>query len=331
MLRLILRRFIAFIPTILVLSWLAFALNRCTPGDPVARLVPQEEIHLRDNDSDAYERIYQQVAKQMGRDLPLFYFSLSHGAQPPEDLQAPLPQQKEWLEHWCRLSGQPDLVGQYYRALRQLSQSEYNSIALAAKELLLTTDETRTSINWSNLNQAFTDISVGDSPIDSTDRARYQAQLFEIETLKTQLENSPNRSQILMPTFSWHGFNNQYHRWLCGLFRGDLGISYLNRQPVGQKIGQALKWTALVNILALLLAYGVAIPLGLRLGARAGSRFDSRVNFVLLLLFSLPAFWIATLVSSFFTTPYYGMDWFPSMGVGRIPDGSNWLSILWIR
>ncbi|MEM8585770.1 MAG: ABC transporter permease, partial [Bacteroidota bacterium] len=46
---------------------------------------------------------------------------------------------------------------------------------------------------------------------------------------------------------------------------------------------------------------------------------------------SLPAFWIATLVSSFFTTPYYGMDWFPSMGVGRIPDGSNWLSILWIR
>ncbi|MEL6392726.1 MAG: ABC transporter permease, partial [Bacteroidota bacterium] len=29
--------------------------------------------------------------------------------------------------------------------------------------------------------------------------------------------------------------------------------------------------------------------------------------------------------------PAYGMDWFPSMGVGRIPDGTGWLAILWIR
>jgi peptide/nickel transport system permease protein len=42
-------------------------------------------------------------------------------------------------------------------------------------------------------------------------------------------------------------------------------------------------------------------------------------------LYSLPNFWIATMLVVFFTTPEYGMDWFPSLGLGDLPpDAPFW-------
>ncbi len=37
------------------------------------------------------------------------------------------------------------------------------------------------------------------------------------------------------------------------------------------------------------------------------------------MLYSLPVFWIATLLQVFFTTPEYGMDWFPTAGLSELP------------
>ncbi|MEM6877015.1 MAG: ABC transporter permease, partial [Bacteroidota bacterium] len=324
MIRLILGRLIVFLPTLVVLSWLAFGLNQCSPEDPVTRLLPLEEVRLREDDPTAYERAYQQAAERMGQDLPLFYFGIGHKAAPPEDLDAPLPQQKKWLEDMCLKTGRPDLVASYYQVLRHLANGNQNGISTVAKELLLTTEADRVAAKWAELEAAVKQ----ENPETQTALAPVVA---EISDLRSQMEAEPARGNILRPTFSWHGPDNQYHRWLTGILSGDLGVSYINRQPVGQKLGQALKWTALINFLAILLAYGVAVPLGLKLGSRAGSKFDGRVSFFLLLLFSIPAFWTATMISSFFTTPAYGMDWFPSMGVGRIPDGTGWLAILWIR
>ncbi|NJO86637.1 MAG: hypothetical protein HC821_00700 [Lewinella sp.] len=100
--------------------------------------------------------------------------------------------------------------------------------------------------------------------------------------------------------------------------KGDFGTSYLNRQPVAQKIWPALLWTALLNGLALAMSYLLAIPLGLYAAYYAGSRFDRGINLLLLLFYSLPGFWLATLLSNFITTPLYGLAWFPTMGVGNV-------------
>ncbi|MEM6394754.1 MAG: ABC transporter permease [Bacteroidota bacterium] len=370
MLRFVFRRLIVLLPTLLVLSWLAFGLSRCTPDDPVARILPQEELRLSQDDPLAYERIYRQAAENMGRHLPLFYFSISHGASLPDELEAPLPQQQEWLEHHCRKTGRPEVVAQYYSSLRALALSAEPDISTPAKEILLTIDQERAEAQWSKLissveasssvrfqdedfrrSESYAKVDTSSMLVDSigvqsgttskvptreslnkkNSLVEEQSTVQELLVLKTEMEENPTRGRLLLPSFSWHGLDNQYHRWLGGILRGDFGTSYANGQPVGQRIGQALKWTALINFLALLLAYGVAVPLGLRLGARAGSKFDSRVSFFLLLLFSIPAFWLATMISSFFTTPAYGMDWFPSMGFGRIPEGSSWLTVLWIR
>jgi len=59
-----------------------------------------------------------------------------------------------------------------------------------------------------------------------------------------------------------------------------------------------------------------------------GGRFDQITTVGLFLLFGIPSFWVATLLTNFFTTPAFGMDFFPSMGFGEIPEGASvWTTI----
>jgi peptide/nickel transport system permease protein len=49
------------------------------------------------------------------------------------------------------------------------------------------------------------------------------------------------------------------------------------------------------------------------------------------MLNSLPVFWIATLLITFLTNDEYGMDWFPTYGLGEINDQMGWIEVLGIR
>ncbi|MEL6143598.1 MAG: ABC transporter permease, partial [Bacteroidota bacterium] len=46
---------------------------------------------------------------------------------------------------------------------------------------------------------------------------------------------------------------------------------------------------------------------------------------------SIPAFWLATLLNNFFTTPAFNMDWFPTMGVGEVSENASWWEVLKTR
>ena len=321
MLRFILRRLLFLFPALIILSWVAFGLSQCTPGDPVSRILPQEEL-LLDNDPLAYERLYAEAARQLKRDGPVFYFSIGNAASPDFSGDFVLPEQQRWLNDLSQRYGRQAAVHTYFEQLKEMSVEGPSLLAVPARELLLKTDEEQIAAELQNLRVAASDSSV---QIDWALKAQLISDQWD------EISQNPQRSHLLKPRISWHGTNNQYHRWLLSTLKGDLGISYQDRQPVGDKLWSALKWTLLMNALALLLAYGVSIPLGLKMGQRADSRFDRRSNFLLLLLFSLPSFWIATLVANFFTTPFYGMDWFPSMGLGEIGPEDNWLAIIWIR
>ncbi|MEM7575389.1 MAG: ABC transporter permease subunit [Bacteroidota bacterium] len=321
MLRFILRRLLFLIPALIILSWVAFALSQCTPGDPVSRILPQEEL-LLDNDPLAYERLYLEAARQLKRDGPVFYFSLNNYASAEFGDDFVLPEQQRWLQKLSQDYGKAAEVHTYFEQLRELSIAGPQVLATPARELLIKTEASRIEAELASLQLA---------AADSTIQAEWRQKAAAVQQQWQQISEQPARANLLWPRFRWHGSNNQYHHWLMAALQGDLGISYQDRQAVGDKLWSALKWTLLLNSLALLIAYGVAIPLGLKMGQRADSRFDRRTNFLLLLLFSLPSFWVATLVANFFTTPYYGMDWFPSMGLGEIKASFNWLDTLWIR
>ncbi len=134
-----------------------------------------------------------------------------------------------------------------------------------------------------------------------------------------------------IPAISFHS-NNQFHRWLFGdgvntkgIVRGDFGASYLTRQPVTQLISDSIRWSLFFTLTSIFLAYLISIPIGIKAAAEKNSRFDKTSSTILLFLYSLPVFWVATLLLMTFSNPdvFY---FFPASGVKPVrgyPDNSG--------
>lgn len=151
----------------------------------------------------------------------------------------------------------------------------------------------------------------------------------------------PSAISAYIPVIRFHPVN-RYHRWMFGdghpitatgvvysrgVIRGDFGISYQTRQPVTQVIYQRLGWSLFFAVSSLLLAYLISIPLGVWAGAKKNSRFDRYSSLVLFLLYSLPSFWVATLLLMTFANPD-ALHWFPAAGVKPVtgyPGDAGWL------
>ena len=104
----------------------------------------------------------------------------------------------------------------------------------------------------------------------------------------------------------------QFARWLGRVARLDLGESFVDHRPVGERIREALPNTVELNGLALVLAIALAIPLGVAAGSRPESGFDRTSGAVLFALYSLPTFWAALLLQTLFSVQ---LKWLPLYGV----------------
>lgn len=123
-----------------------------------------------------------------------------------------------------------------------------------------------------------------------------------------------------------------------GFLRGDFGLSYTDKKSVATKISDALYWTLIMNILAMGLAYLISLPLGIRSAVwklQGRKTIDNINTTVLFVLYSLPSFWIGTLLLVFLTTSEYStwLDWFPSgraqdISLTQDPNTSTWALIL---
>jgi peptide/nickel transport system permease protein len=85
----------------------------------------------------------------------------------------------------------------------------------------------------------------------------------------------------------------QYAVWLRHALRGDFGLSFTSRTPVGASIGPAVAISAALAVSALLVALVVALPLGMVAALRAGGRFDAGVTLFTQALVALPEYWLA--------------------------------------
>src|SRR5690606_18254807 len=99
---------------------------------------------------------------------------------------------------------------------------------------------------------------------------------------------------------------------------GDFGRSYYDSRPVANKLKDAIFWTLIINCTAILIAYLLSIPLGVFSAVRKDTLWDRIVTITLFIFYSLPTFWIATLLMIFLTLPQYGIELFPTMGLGNV-------------
>ena len=106
----------------------------------------------------------------------------------------------------------------------------------------------------------------------------------------------------------------QYVRWLANAARGELGWSFSYRRPVRDVLADTLPRTILLAGLALALSFLVGIVVGVLQAERPGGARDRWLGRVLLLLYSVPDFWLALVALLLFAY------WLPILPAGGIVD-----------
>jgi peptide/nickel transport system permease protein len=106
---------------------------------------------------------------------------------------------------------------------------------------------------------------------------------------------------------------NQYVAFLGNALHGDLGRSYLTRQPVIDMIGEALPQTVILGAAAMTLAVVIGVPLGIIAALRKNSMWDNLSRLLALIGVSIPVFWLGVQMQLLFALD---LRWLPISGLG---------------
>ena len=115
----------------------------------------------------------------------------------------------------------------------------------------------------------------------------------------------------------------QYAVWLGRTLHGDLGRSLKDGRSVWDKIRERLPLTITLNSLAILITFAIAIPLGILSAVKTGSVADQVSTVTVFMLYSLPTFWVGTLIIIFFCGGDF-LAWFPPAGLHSLAYEPTW-------
>ncbi|TVR77856.1 MAG: ABC transporter permease [Chitinophagaceae bacterium] len=342
----ILKRILIFIPTLFIISLITFALSKMAPGDPIEQMLSAgSEEGLTDR--MAGERQYIELTRRFGYDLPNFYFSLTSAAYPDTLYRVYRTHERSTLSRLIDKHGNWEEIQEYYNSIRTLEFALFNVPRVAENFEGIRT--IRDQVN--RLYRTYDDRRINNSinlilQVQATQPAfgAIESEVLALsENYKNVVENQTHYKKYI-PSISFYGVNNQYHRWLFGdkswlysltfrddsaldfrskgFFRGDFGISFQDRRPVSSVMFEAIKWTFILNFVSIIIAYIISIPIGVLTAVKKDTAFDRGATAILFILYSLPGFWVATLLVIYFTTNDYGTwtNLFPTHGLGSLPD-----------
>jgi peptide/nickel transport system permease protein len=116
----------------------------------------------------------------------------------------------------------------------------------------------------------------------------------------------------------------QYVTFWTGLLHGDLGRSVRLNRPVVDVLAEYVPWTVALVGVSTLLALLAGVVLGAWAAWHRGRRRDTGVVAVVLVLDSMPGFWIGMVLIAVFAV---ALGWFPSYGGVAIDVGGGaWLA-----
>ncbi len=330
-----------FLPTLVMVSLVAFFLSKLAPGDPVAHYVPPIDALPSSSYSVAYyEKQYTKYSRVLGLDQPLFYLSLESVAYPDTFHQIILPRQRELLNKLVSQYGNWPEVQNYYRALENLDQLFFHWPDSIAPDNRINFQRTSGQLFYvyedTPINSLFDQLTaelftVGQSPYGDQVTALLSAPLNQAADAYQLIKTNATPNKLAQPTLRWHGTNNQYHKWISGFLMGDFGRSIRDRRPVFDKIKEAAWWTLSINLIAIFLSFAISIPTGIYSANHVNQKPDRIISFLTFVLFSIPSFWMAMLLVVFLTTPQYGMNWFASVGLGDLSSDAPFWDRFWER
>ncbi len=343
MFKYLVRRIVLFIPTLFVISLFTFMLSVFAPGDPVELMLNSSSKGEQGQSTGSLTtaQAYLDKRKELGLDLPIFYMAFGNQAVPDTLYRVPKKIIKSNLKKLINEHGNWPQISEYYGSLKAFDLALNN----------MTVDSSNASARIRLKDASYTlsieheerfilkAISEMEEEIGS---ANLKSMMIPLSNLRSAYQNvveHESKWKNFVPSIKFYGIQNQYHRWLFGdpriesskgFFRGDFGISYKDGRPVKKVLLQAVRWTVLISIGSIILTYLIAIPLGVMSAAKKDSRTDKITTTFLFILYSLPSFWVATMLIMFFGGGDY-LNWFPAYGIGQISDDMSFLEIANVR
>lgn len=110
----------------------------------------------------------------------------------------------------------------------------------------------------------------------------------------------------------------QYFVWLGGLFRGDMGTSYISGKNVFATFVSKLPATLLLTLMSIILTVAVSLPLGILAAVKQNKVTDYIIRFCTFIGNSMPNFFIALLLMNLLAIQ---LKWLPVMS-----SGTNFIS-----
>lgn len=261
MLKYVLRRIVAFVPTLLIISLMAFVISISAPGDPVERLLRAADSEGGTSEqSSAVEQQRQELRKQLGLDRPVFYFTFGTLAQPDTLYRISDQTERKAVTGLVNESGNWPAVSDFYLSLKAAKRAHQglNADSIQSRERGMpvpipdtTSSESMAAVQaWQERKNAIqeninrSNISYGtlmttddgkviQTKLDSLQslyrNAPYlsgpQAAMQQVRSAYDRVEKEKTRWKSFIPTIQWHGFFNQYHLWLFG------DVPYLRPNP----------------------------------------------------------------------------------------------------
>lgn len=111
--------------------------------------------------------------------------------------------------------------------------------------------------------------------------------------------------------------HEQYWLWVTKIATLDFGRSYRDNRPVMDRIWERLPVTLQLNLISIFLVYLIAIPLGIYSSTHQYSLGDKVSTTFLFILYSMPSFWVATILILFLGGGDY-WHLFPITGISSL-------------
>lgn len=309
------RRLLLAIPTLLIVSVIAFLLGQKVTDDPVI-LRGGTDSSRNSADPEATAASYRRQAENMHLNKPDFYFTITLNGLPDTLYRVFSYQRRERLAEMATASGEWAPVAAYEQQLANCVRA-----LEAVPDSLLD----RGAVNGF-IQDLLHKSSINDcqNALDSLhQKALNTPALSAVESCKAALDTIPARSGWGHPVFYWYGFNNQYHDWLTGKYATESSSPW-------KRTRYSMSVSLFINLTALLLALLVGILTGMWTSrfAQRKERVSSRM---LILIYVVPVLLLACLLRYLFATPGHALfsSWIGGVGPG-IYDPARTTFAAWI-
>lgn len=344
----VIKRLLKFIPTLILITLLGFWLSNSAPIDAAENIALREDEGNTPPTAQQKNALLKEYRHKYGLDLPLFYISVRANYECDTLERIPNRAEREALQKLNEECKNWAVVADYHEQLIKVINRNNQSIVHTKKNI----EDQQNGKYWVSCYneperlERFNKIASILEPLRSNSDVLYiQKQLLEAKKLEPKGTNEYDKVigkiklaarkrddfQFYYPVISFHA-DNRYARWLFGdgentrgVIRGDFGFSYSSHQPVGQIISNHIGYTLFFSLAGILLAYLISIPLGVYAAVKKDSWFDRSSSVVLFLLYSMPSFWLATLLLVSFANPDT-LYWFEQSGIKPVqgyPAGAS--------